>query len=111
MDDRRDRLHALTTEAARVRVVVATLLTSLVATLVVLLATTGDASPLHVLVTAGAVGLLAIALTARQARPVGPVPVRARPSGVAGAVPASTAYWCAVDAPRCPRRPRAPGRR
>ncbi len=85
MDDRRDRLHALTTEAARVRVVVATLLTSLVATLVVLLATTGDASALHVLVTAGAVGLLAIALTARQARPWGPVPVRGAALGCGGA--------------------------
>jgi hypothetical protein len=111
VDDRRDRRRALSPDAARARLAVETLVISLVATLVVLLATTGDASALHVLVTAGAVGLLAIALTARQARPVRPVPVRARPSGVADAVPASSAYWCAVDAPRCPRRPRAPGRR
>lgn len=87
---------------------------SLAATLVVLFGSlTGSvthASPGQVLLTAAAVGLLTAVMASTGQHVVQPLPVRARPSGVAGAVPASTAYWCALDAPSCPQRPRAPGR-
>lgn len=63
----------------------------------------------QVLVTAAAVGVLTAVLASAGQRVIQPVAARANPSGVAGAVPASTAYWCALDAPSCPRRPRAPG--
>jgi len=94
------------------------LVASLAATAVVLLGSltssvTGsvtDASAGQVLLTAAAVGLLTAVMASTSRQIVRPVPVRLHPSGVAGAVPASTAYWCALDAPSCPQRPRAPGR-
>ena len=81
-------------------------LASLAATLVVLLGSltspvTG-ASLGQVLLTAAAVGLLTAVLASTGQHVVQPLPVRTRPSGVAGAVPASTAYWCALDAPAVP---------
>ena len=69
-----------------------------------------DAGAGQVLLTAAAVGLLTAVLATAGQHVVQPLPVRANPSGVAGAVPASTAYWCALAAPSCPQRPRAPGR-
>ena len=83
---------------------------SLAATVVVLLGTVTGAGAGQVLVTAATVGVLAVVLATTAVRTVRPLPVRVHASGVPGAVPASTAYWCALDAPRCPQRPRAPGR-
>jgi len=64
----------------------------------------------QVLLTAAALGVLTAVLASTRQQVVRPLPVRVNPSGVAEAVPASTAYWCALDAPSCPQRPRAPGR-
>lgn len=90
------------------------LVASLSATVVVLLgsltSSVTDASAGQVLLTAAAVGVLTAVLASTAQRVVQPLPVRTHPSGVSGAVPASTAYWCALDAPSCPQRPRAPGR-
>ncbi|GAA2470964.1 hypothetical protein [Terrabacter carboxydivorans] len=90
------------------------LVASLAATVVVLLGTltssVTDASAGQVLLTAAAVGVLTAVLASTGQHVVRPLPARANPSGVSGAVPASTAYWCALDAPSCPQRPRAPGR-
>ncbi|KRB47041.1 hypothetical protein [Terrabacter sp. Root181] len=83
---------------------------SLAATVVVLLGTVTGAGAGQALVTAATVGVLAVVLATTAVRMVRPLPVRVHASGVPGAVPASTAYWCALDAPRCPQRPRAPGR-
>lgn len=83
---------------------------SLAATVVVLLGALTGAGAGQVLVTAATVGVLAVVLATTAVRTVRPLPVRVHASGVPGAVPASTAYWCALDAPRCPQRPRAPGR-
>jgi hypothetical protein len=86
----------------------------LAATVVVLVgslsASLTDASAGQVLLSAAAVGVLGMVLATAGQHVVQPLPARANPSGVAGAVPASTAYWCALDAPSCPQRPRAPGR-
>ena len=83
---------------------------SLVAMVVVLLGTVTGAGAGQLLLTAATVGVLTVVLATTAVRTVRPVPVPVLPSGVSGAVPASTAYWCALDAPRCPHRPRAPGR-
>ena len=83
---------------------------SLAATVVVLLGTVTGAGAGQVLLTAATVGVLTSVLATTAVRTVRPLPVRVHASGVPGAVPASTAYWCALDAPRCPQRPRAPGR-
>lgn len=88
--------------ASRAAAVVVVLLGSLTASF------TG-ADVAQVLVTAAAVGVLTAVLASAGQRVVQPLAVRANPSRVAGAVAASTAYWCALDAPRSPRRPRAPG--
>lgn len=62
------------------------------------------------LIVAVTVGALAVILaTAGRIAPravPAVVPARAR----AGEVDAPTAYWCALEAPTCPQRPRAPGR-
>ena len=88
------------------------LVASLAVAVVVLLGTVTGASAGQLLLTAATVGVLTLVLTTTAVRTVlpVPVPVPVRPSGVAGAVPASTAYWCALEAPSCPQRPRAPGR-
>jgi len=91
------------------------LVTSLAAAVLVVLLGALTASFTHadvaqVLVTAAAVGVLTAVLASAGQHVVQPLSVRASPSGVAGAVAASTAYWCALDAPSCPQRPRAPGR-
>jgi len=86
------------------------LVASLAVAVVVLLGTVTGASAGQLLLTAATVGVLTLVLTTTAVRTVLPVPVPVRPSGVAGAVPASTAYWCALEAPSCPQRPRAPGR-
>ena len=83
---------------------------SLAAVAVVLLGTVTGASAGQVLLTAATAGVLTVVLATTAVRTVRPLPVRVHASGVPGAVPASTAYWCALDAPRCPQRPRAPGR-
>ncbi len=83
---------------------------ALAATLVVLLASATPGSALPVLLAVAAVGLLAVVRQQAGHRVVRPLPVPTHPSGVAHAVRASTAYWCAIPAPGCPRRPRAPGR-
>jgi hypothetical protein len=83
---------------------------SLAATVVVLLGTVTGAGAGQVLLTAATVGVLTVVLATTAVRTARPLPVRVHASGVPGAVPASTAYWCALDAPRCPQRPRAPGR-
>jgi hypothetical protein len=83
---------------------------SLAAAVVVLLGAVTGASAGQLLLTAATVGVLTLVLTTTAVRAVRPVPVPVRPCGVAGAVPASTAYWCALEAPSCPQRPRAPGR-
>ena len=83
---------------------------SLAATVVVLLGTVTGASAGQVLLTAATAGVLTVVLATTAVRTLRPLPVRVHASGVPGAVPASTAYWCALDAPRCPQRPRAPGR-
>jgi len=88
----------------------AVLTAGLAATVVVLLGSFTGAGPGQLLVTAAAVGVVTAVLAAAGHHVVQPLPVRAHPSGVADAVPASTAYWCALDAPSCPHRPRAPGR-
>lgn len=58
------------------------------------------------MVTALTTALVAVS---RTAAPVVRVPTAA--TGASGHIQASTAYWCAVTAPRRPQRPRAPGRR
>lgn len=66
----------------------------------------GDHLALTVTVTA--VGVL----TSLWMRPACPAPsrrLRVPAWGASGHVQASTAYWCAVPAPRRPQRPRAPG--
>ena len=83
---------------------------SLAAVAVVLLGTVTGASAGQVLLTAATAGVLTVVLATTAVCTVRPLPVRVHASGVPGAVPASTAYWCALDAPRCPQRPRAPGR-
>lgn len=83
---------------------------SLAAMVVILLGTVTGASAGQVLLTAAAAGVIAVVLATTGTTAVRPLPVTPRPSGVAGAVLASTAYWCALEAPRCPQRPRAPGR-
>ena len=108
----RDRASSLTTSS--VNASLPALVASLAATVVVLLGSltspvTG-ASAGQVLLTAAAVGVLTAVLATTTHHVVQPLPVGTHPSGVAGAVPASTAYWCALDAPSCPQRPRAPGR-
>ncbi|MEW1952279.1 hypothetical protein [Terrabacter sp. NPDC080008] len=82
----------------------------LAATVVVLLGSLTGAGPGQLLVTAAAVGLVTAVLATTGRQVLRPVPVRASTSGVPGAVPASTAYWCALEVPSCPQRPRAPGR-
>ncbi|MDN5765288.1 MAG: hypothetical protein L0H96_07985 [Humibacillus sp.] len=57
-------------------------------------------------VSALTTSLLAIS---RTASPV--VRAQTAATGASGHIEASTAYWCAVTAPRRPQRPRAPGRR
>ncbi|MGO4603894.1 hypothetical protein [Terrabacter sp. 2YAF2] len=108
----RDR--ASSTTASPVVSSLPALVASLAATVVVFLgsltSSVTDASAGQVLLTAAAVGVLTALLASTGHHVVQPLPVRAHPSGVAGAVPASTAYWCALDAPSCPQRPRAPGR-
>ncbi|MEO3937902.1 hypothetical protein V3N99_14245 [Dermatophilaceae bacterium Soc4.6] len=89
---------------------VAALAMLVLGSLVVLLASVAEAGSLPVLLAATAVGALAVAWAGTDRGPVRPLPAPLHPSGVARSVPASTAYWCAVAAPRCPRRPRAPGR-
>ncbi|MBC9821158.1 hypothetical protein [Terrabacter sp. MAHUQ-38] len=69
-----------------------------------------DAGVVQVLLTTAAVGVLTAVLASAGRHVVQPLPVRANPTGVAGAVASSSAYWCALDAPSCPHRPRAPGR-
>ena len=64
----------------------------------------------QVLLTAATVGVLTVVLATTAVRTVRPLPVRVHASGVPARCPPSTAYWCALDAPRCPQRPRAPGR-
>jgi hypothetical protein len=90
------------------------LVASLAATVVVFLgsltSSVSDASAGQVLLTAAAIGVLTAVLATTRQHVVQPLPARTHPSGVAGAVPASTAYWCALDTPSCPQRPRAPGR-
>ena len=83
---------------------------SLAAVAVVLLGTVTGASAGQVLLTAATAGVLTVVLATTAVRTLRPLPVRVHASGVPGAVPAPTAYWCALDAPRCPQRPRAPGR-
>ena len=83
---------------------------SLAVMVVVLLGTATGAGGAQVLLTAATVGVLTVVLATTAVRTVRPLPVRVHASGVPGAVPASTAYWCSLDAPRCPQRPRAPGR-
>ncbi|WP_020141758.1 hypothetical protein [Terracoccus sp. 273MFTsu3.1] len=83
---------------------------SLAAAVVVILGTVTGGSAGQVLLTAMTAGVLMVVLTKTAVRTVRPVPVPLHPSGVSGSVPAATAYWCALDAPRCPQRPRAPGR-
>ncbi len=51
----------------------------------------------------------ALLSSARTASPV--VRVRTAATGASGHIDASTAYWCALAAPRRPQRPRAPGHR
>lgn len=98
--------HRASTDAAALPALAA----SLAATVVVLLGTVTGVGAGQVLLTAATVGVLTVVLATTAVRPARPVPVPVHPSGVPGAVPASTAYWCALDAPRCPQRPRAPGR-
>lgn len=111
MSVQRERASFVTASiTAPVPALVASLAATVVALLGSLFGSITDASPGQVLLTAAAVGLLTAVLAAAGQHVVQPVPVRVRPSGVPGAVPASTAYWCALDAPSCPQRPRAPGR-
>lgn len=106
MNALRDRVSRVSSARQSVPALVA----SLAATVVVIFGSLTGAGAGQVLVTAAAVGVLTAVLATTSQQAVRPLPVRANPSGVAGAVPASTAYWCALDAPSCPQRPRAPGR-
>ena len=92
------------------RVPLAPILASLAAALVVLGgALTGQGAG-QTLVVAVTVGVLATLLV-RAGRPaVAALPAKTAPAARAGDVDSSTAYWCALEAPTCPRRPRAPGR-
>lgn len=76
--------------------------------LMVMLASMSDGAALTLL-AATAVGVITVVRARTDRQPVRPLPAPANPSGVSRAVPAGTAYWCAVTAPSCPRRPRAPG--
>src|SRR5262245_20103638 len=103
------REHA-SAAAEPMRALVAGSAATVVVLLASLLGSVGQAGVAHVVFTAAAVGVLTALLASAAQHVVQPRPVRARPSGVSGAVPASTAYWCALEAPSCPQRPRAPGR-
>ncbi|WP_295697298.1 hypothetical protein [Lapillicoccus sp.] len=60
---------------------------------------------------AAAVAALAVVLSSagHVARPFPALP--SRTGGASGHVDAPTAYWCAVQVPRRPAQPRAPGQR
>ncbi len=103
------REHA-SAAAERVRALVSGSAATVVVLLASLLASVGQAGVADVLFTAAAVGVLTALLASAAQHVVQPRPARARPTGVSGSVPATTAYWCALDAPSCPQRPRAPGR-
>ncbi|WP_330475321.1 hypothetical protein [Terrabacter sp. C0L_2] len=107
-------MSVLRERASSVAAAMPALVASLAATVVVLVGSlvgsVTDASAGQVLLTAAAVGLLTAVMASAGRQVAPPVPVRVHSSGVPGAVPASTAYWCALDAPSCPQRPRAPGR-
>jgi hypothetical protein len=102
--------HRLISDVDALPAVAASLAASLAAAVVVLLGTVTGAGSGQLLLTAATVGVLTFVLATTAVRTVQPLPVRVHASGVPGAVPASTAYWCTLDAPRCPQRPRAPGR-
>lgn len=95
---------------SRLQLAAFALTASLAATIVVLSGSLVAAGPGHLLLSAATVGVLTAVLAATGRHVVQPLPVRIASTGVTGAVPASTAYWCALDAPSCPQRPRAPGR-
>ena len=63
------------------------------------------------LVVAMTVGALAALLATSGRLTVRAVSAVVTPDARGGEVDAPTAYWCALEAPTCPRRPRAPGRR
>ncbi len=102
--------HRASADVAVLPVLTASLAAAVVVLLGTVLGTVSGAGAGQVLLTAATVGVLTVVLARTAVRPVRPLPVRVHASGVPGAVPASTAYWCALDAPRCPQRPRAPGR-
>ena len=84
---------------------------TVVALLGLLSASFSGAGVAQVLVTAAALGVFTAVLAGAGRNVVQPLPVSANPSRVPGAVAAPSAYWCALDAPVCPQRPRAPGLR
>ena len=103
-------LRRLSPDVGAVPAVAASLAAMVVVLLGTVLGTATGAGGAQVLLTAATVGVLTVVLATTAVRTVRPLPVRVHASGVPGAVPASTAYWCALEAPRCPQRPRAPGR-
>jgi len=103
-------LRRLSPDVGAVPAVAASLAAMVVVLLGTVLGTATGAGGAQVLLTAATVGLVTAVLATTAVRTVRPLPVRVHASGVPGAVPASTAYWCALEAPRCPQRPRAPGR-
>ncbi|MGO4597396.1 hypothetical protein [Terrabacter sp. 2RAF25] len=66
---------------------------------------------LQALVATAAAAALVATLGRTAHVPVRVHAVRARPGSRREHVDAPTAYWCSVDAPSRPQRPRAPGRR
>jgi hypothetical protein len=102
--------HRVTSFAEPLPALMASLAAAVVVLLGSLTASFTDPGVAPVLVTVAAVGVLAAVLASTSRHALQPLPVRATPSGVTGAVSSATAYWCTVDAPSCPQRPRAPGR-
>ncbi|MGW5240382.1 hypothetical protein ACWEOW_15745 [Monashia sp. NPDC004114] len=87
---------------------------SMLASLAFLLAVVGAAvsgpSVGQTLIVAATVAALAALLATARRIAVRATPAVVMPHARAGEVDAPTAYWCALGAPTCPQRPRAPGR-